>query len=341
MARGEWKRIDHGMTESGARLDVVRCLTEPARRTRGARTKTKVDAMTYDSVALTRGGPVIDADVIVEYMKSLKLSGSLVNNSFLPKDIIELEKDLGGKLEFRWFMAKLRLRPEDSVKRVYSAYSPGFEFPVLEHTRENERILVTVERRAGNEQGRVQRESQRIVAAHTFHRSSYPMQDTVMVEAAGPEAAMQKLRASSRKKHRGCSVRQVWIAKVLAFLKVRRNGKQEQAEMPAPSTESQWALVQYFDVDNGILDSVDEALDCTKLKWARDVETNGKARRWFELVDVAAIRGLVHVVRGDYCLGSSITHRCEGDRRWLKQWFYLNRFKLARRGTQVAVAREA
>jgi len=100
-------------------------------------------------------------------------------------------------------------------------------------------------------------------------------------------------------------------------------------------------MVQYLDLCQKEPDDVDKALGCARLRWAQEEDCDDmrtgfdKQRRYFDVLPVETIRGLVHVVRGDYGLGVSRTYSCEGDRHWTKVWFYLNRFKLERRGAKL------
>ena len=116
--------------------------------------------------------------------------------------------------------------------------------------------------------------------------------------------------------------------------------------MAGNSAPSCKALVQYMDVCQEEGDEVDNALGCAKLRWSQeddgdDVEEGvDRMRCMYDVVDVETIRGLVHLVRGDYGLGKTMTHKCEGDRHWSKRWFYVNRFKLERRGAGTFIEEE-
>ena len=239
-------------------------------------------------------------------------------------------------------MEKLQLSTHDTITRANSAFASGFPFPISEKSKQNKPILVTVDRVGDGDstEGKVEREIQRIVAAHRFHGSQFPIQNTVMIEASDPVSTRALLHESAQCKYSSCSVRSVWIAKVLAILSVRRNPLTEVGVMTRTSTVSEVALVQYFDVCEENADEIEEHLGCTKLRWSQygcPVADKADIRRYFDILDVSTIRGLVHVVRGDYGLGISETHSCEGDRHWTKQWFYINRFKLERRGAKMFI----
>ena len=60
-------------------------------------------------------------------------------------------------------------------------------------------------------------------------------------------------------------------------------------------------LYQYFDIQRS-QDEIDHALGCVRLRWARDDENDNltSARKWFDVLPASSIRGVFHVVRGDY-----------------------------------------
>ena len=162
----------------------------------------------------------------------------------------------------------------------------------------------------------------------------------MLIEAESPEKTRQVLHISARDKYKSHSVIEVWVAKALARFSITRRQPVAVGELPKPATKSQVVLVQYFDLCTEPADEIDGYLKCPRLRWARDVEEvqGGKEfRRYFDIFDVSTVRGVVHVVRGDYELGISKSHACEDDRHWSKQWFYLNRFKNERRGATVSV----
>ena len=331
--RADFLRLASGKTLRGANMAMVSRLAEPTPRVRGARTATKVEAVGKDSVQLVRSHLIAPSGRVFKFLKAFRTSGSLVRQTLLPPRLRSLVSDLGGLHDFAWFMDKLQIGPTDSLLRSNSAYVSGFPQPVKEKpARGRKPVLVTVAHADDGcvADGRTPRELQRIIAAHRFHNSKYPMQQTVMIDAGGAQATMEKLHMSARERYAGKDVREVWIAKVLAFLCVRRRPKDKR--MGAKCTTEEIALVQYFDTCTEADDAVDKALNCTKLKWAREVDRRDKMsgpRGVYDVVNIAAIRGFVHVVRGDYALGKTSTYRCEGDRHWFKSWFYINRFKLS------------
>ena len=348
MERAAIRKISGRRTRRGARLDVVSRISKPRTRVRGKRTQTKVDAMDGDTVAITRGRVTLCAGLISRFLSFYVGHGCLAQRwpRWAPRELREFVGDLGGPRAFKWFMEKLELGPEDVLTRSNSAYASGHPSPVCERNTRGERIMLSVDRAGAGDavEGQAGREVQRIVAAHSFHGTKHPVQNFVMVEGKGHEETMQHLHPSVQDKYTSCVVRTVWIAKVLAI--VRRTRKfadapgVRQRQSGAPED---LALIQYMEVSQDKWDDVDEALGCAKLQWAQEdnsdhVDKNfDKMRCVYGVVNVETIRGLAHVVRGDYGLGSTKTYRCEGDRHWSKCWFYVNRFKLERRGASVFV----
>lgn len=348
MARADFLRMASGKTERGARIRVVDGLAQIPRRRRGVRTRSKVEAVEKDSVHLSQPRIFIRAAEIYRVLEDSEESESYmqsIQGSSAPRDkeLYELILDLGGPAAFRWFIRKLKLEPEDSVGRSNSGDVPGFPYPVLEKSVDNKAMLLTVARAGIGDapQGTVKRELQRVVAAHSFYNSENPVQNFVMVQAGTPEATKEKLEASAKGKYACATVREVWIAKVLAFLTVRRKRRYGVGLLQAKSILEERALVMYLDVCKKRPDKVDEALGCIRLRWAQENDKAGMGNNMdsmrcvYGLPDAASIRGVVHVLRGDYGLGISNKYKHEGDRHWAETWFYLNKYKLERRGAKL------
>ena len=346
--RADFVRLTSGTTRCGARIDVVARLSRPPPRKRNAMTSTKEDAMDLDSVAMTRAYVSFSASKALDFVAFYRGQGCLAFAQKWPKwvpvPIRELVTDLGGPRAFEWFMNKLDVGRDDLLHRSNSVYASGFPCPVLAKDCQGKNMLITVDEPGSGDaiDKQVRREIQRVVAAHRFSGSKHPVQNFVMVEAAGPEETKKKLCPSVLSDLNSSStVRAVHIAKVLAFVTHRRISPARPGNVAGTASARELALVQYMEIAPGQLDDVDKALGCPKLRWAqedhrRDVEKNvDRMRCWYGVEDVATIRGLVHVVRGDYGLGSTKTYKCEGDRHWSKSWFYVNRFKLGRRGAGV------
>ena len=345
VARSDLLRVLDGKTERGARISVVKKLSEPKKRVYGARTKAKVEAAENDTVAAAKPRPVAPASDILNFLSAYRRFGSMAETRGLSRPIMDLITDLGGGVrgywavpDFVWFMEKLELGPSDTVARSLTVQVSGHPFPVCEKSKDRKKMLISVDDGAFGV-GTVKRELQKVVAAHSYYGSKHPFQSMVMIEAHPPEESKKLLHSSVRKKYAGATVHAVWIAKVLAVLRVTRREAEEVGSVPRRPTASEHVLVQYMTVCEEPPDEVDKALGCTKLRWAEEFDDddidkkNFDRTRWhFDVLPVETIRSLVHVVRGDYGLGKSQTYACQGDRHWTKKWFYLNRFKLDRRG---------
>ena len=345
IARADFLRMADGKTDRGARVSMVKKLSEPKQRVYGARTKAKVEAAEHDTVAASKPRDLAPATDILQFVSAYRRLGRMADTGNLSRPILDLITDLGGGVEgywavpdFVWFMEKLELGPSDTVARSLTVQVSGHPFPVCERSKSRKKMLITVDDGASGV-GTVKRELQKVVAAHSYYGSKHPFQSMVMIEAHGPEDSRNLLHPSVRGKYAGATVHAVWIAKVLAVLRVTRRDAEEVGSMPRRPRVSEHVLVQYMNVCDKAPDEVDKALGCTKLRWAEEFDNDDidkknldRTRRHFDILPVETIRGLVHVVRGDYGLGKSKTYACQGDRHWTKKWFYLNRFKLDRRG---------
>ncbi len=82
----------------------------------------------------------------------------------------------------------------------------------------------------------------------------------------------------------------------------------------------QFVFVQYYDLED-LRDNVDRTLGCIKLKWART--TGGTP--WYDIIQVGAIRGRIHVIRGDILVNE---HVYKNETDWKEEFFYINRFRV-------------
>ena len=85
------------------------------------------------------------------------------------------------------------------------------------------------------------------------------------------------------------------------------------------------------------MDSIDKFLDCVRLQWQR---TNGDehdhlAAKYFDLVQVDTIRGVVHIAPAEIEIPLMSTHvkrkgkydeLRNGEEGWASELFYVNRF---------------
>ena len=347
--RDEFSRMNSGRTRNGARVDVVNSLSRPRSRVVGARTRTKEAAVEGDCVEMARSHTLLPSKIVLRFMSYYRGHGCLAVAQnwprWVPVGLRYLVRDVGGPRAFVWFMKKLSLGPNDSLTLSTSVFVSGFPSPVQVRNTKGKLMLITKGRTDTGDavDGEVARELQRVVATHSFHGSKHVVQNFVMIEAADPEATLKQIHSSVRQKYVSSSVRSVWVAKVLAFLTHKASAPVGPGQMPGKSRETRLALVQYMDVCQEKRDDVDKTLGCAKLRWSREEDDEeyediaDRMRCVYDVVDVSTIRGLVHVVRGDYGLGCTKTYECEGDRHWSKCWFYVNRFKLERRRAGVTL----
>ena len=135
--------------------------------------------------------------------------------------------------------------------------------------------------------------------------------------------------------------KEVWISKVMAFVTActsKGTTSRKDSAGEAQAAERELAFIRYFDrIRRTEEDCIDKLLGCVKLKWAERNLGSGQEpsedlnTAYLDVLPVATIRGLVHVVRGDYELHRTQTFGCKGARPWREQWFYVNRFRHPRR----------
>ena len=177
--------------------------------------------------------------------------------------------------------------------------------------------------------------SQRVVAASRFYNSSSPRLDNVMIEGSSENAAINEMM--------------IWFAKVLSFVRICKTDNDTETcaihnRKNCPSCHSdegaELAFVQYYEslpASALKMDSIDKSLDCVRLQWQR---TNGDehghlAAKYFDLVPVDTIRGVVHIVPADIEIPLMSTHvkrkgeydeLRNGEEGWASELFYVNRF---------------
>ena len=186
----------------------------------------------------------------------------------------------------------LSVQHSDSKKvllRVKSGYVKGGFVPSLKHFNETRRDVLLEEP--------VRPQEQRIIACRNFAGGSGLHQDCVLIDSSTDP---QRQTA--------------WIAKVLSLFRVKHtSGYSEQ--------EKCYAFVQYFEAIAAV-DEIDRTLNCIRLQWARACDDNGlHPTKWFDLLPVEVIRGVIHVVSTDYEVRD-----ISGEYHWTDQTFYINRF---------------
>jgi hypothetical protein len=131
--------------------------------------------------------------------------------------------------------------------------------------------------------------------------------------------------------------RNVYIAKVQAFLVITVPGRIESYS----SAENEVCLIRYYDpIELSSLESIDRVLKCEKLRLStresgkfEDADFGAGSRpaampdlAYIDVPPVSTIRGLVHVIRGDYEIRGASAFSGLGT-GWEHHWFYLNRIK--------------
>ena len=193
------------------------------------------------------------------------------------------------------------------VSRVVSGYVPGVRTPTASnYNGAKTGIVMKMES---------SRKIQRIVSGRGFYNNPNLRQDCVLIAAEGNTSTSGTL----------------WVGKVLAFLRIiNPNG----SKVSESDGKNELMFIQYFDIIPP-QDEIDRRLECIRLQWCRDEEQvqddnlkrcNTSFSKWFDLLQVSSIRGMVHVVRGDYGLGGTLLSRDAENVPWYDQHFYINRF---------------
>ena len=237
------------------------------------------------------------------------------------KEALEIVQDMG-ETASRMFHKEMTImqsrragenggRTSFNLFRVASGYVSGVTTPTISNF-DCRRCTVSIDQNGT-------RKSQRFVSAKGFYGNPGLRQDCVTFQASESNNAGSV---------------DLWFAKLLGLFRT----VSETIDESGRDREEQWAFVQFFDV-TPLKDEVDKSLGCIRLVWARGDDdttecreesvrnsTKEKERKWFALLPVSTIRGVVQVVRGDY----GIDRRCLGvnmeDVSWEKQHFYVNRF---------------
>lgn len=195
------------------------------------------------------------------------------------------------------------------VVRTASGYVSGIPTPTAKNY-DVEQKNVTVK-----ESGT--RVAQRFVASNGFYNNPNQRQDDVVLEAKRDESSGEL---------------NLWFGKVLGLFRLRHKNT---TAISNTMEEEEMAFVQFYDV-TPLQDQVEKSLGCIRLKWSmgdaeenddHDIEDQDKhGTKWFTLLPVAAIRGVVHVLRGDYGIDNrGLGLDMEGI-PWNQQHFYVNRF---------------
>lgn len=244
------------------------------------------------------------------------------------RDLVQDIGETASRILYRELLEKLtrtrdhNYRGSDSFKitQVASGYVNGICTPTSKDLLGNSNRVVVDESKA--------RKYQRFVSTRGFYNNPGLRQDCVLIQAPGTSENGKV---------------NVWFGKVLGLFRAS-SSRQSSSQSISEEYEEQFAFVQFFEVKLP-QDEIDKALGCVRLTWARGDELierrNGigasneeKERKWFTLLPVSTIRGVVHVVRGDYGIKSKCVWTDMEDVSWEEQHFYVNRFKFETNGVE-------
>lgn len=206
-----------------------------------------------------------------------------------------------------------RLDRNTIITRVASGYVSGISSPTSEnYDKRWNKIRVTPST------GRLR---QRIVSNRGFGGSSVLRQDSVLIQASDPSSSGSIC---------------LWVGKVLGLFHLPSSKNALPNESGREETE--YAFVQFYDAVPPV-DKIDRALGCIRLVWATaqeglerrksgsgDFDNESTFSPWYSLIPVNTIRGVAHVIRGDYGVNGIGVLRDVNSVLWHKQHFYVNRF---------------
>ena len=292
------------------------------------------NAMDSDSVCLVQTSkPITIGDIDRGYrlIRRLRIANQEENDKkidelseelgSITKNIQELLKDIG-ESGCRILINELLNTPLDNesgselnrdsiIRRVASGYVSGIQAPTSENydKRWNKiRVSQCSSRR-----------SQRIVSARGFGGSSVLRQDSVLIQASDPSPSGSLT---------------LWVGKVLGLFRLLKCRTSE--SMESGKEEHEAAFVQFYEATPPV-DNIDKALGCIRLVWARahenyqqttgtnDINTQ-PVSPWYSLIPASSIRGVVHVVRGDYGLNGLGVVKDVDSAPWHEQHFYINKY---------------
>lgn len=250
----------------------------------------RYEAFQKDGAVLVRDGKKIEVRDITmarEYIRSERKGREMI--AYTSPEALQLVRDVGED-GAQSLISLLQEEFSDvsnlDIVRVSSAYLTGGFIPTSEHVFRdrngvNQIRYMEIRRKV----------SQRVVSCRGFHGSKTLRQDCVMIE---------------REKH-GKSSREVWIGKVLALLRVKKE---------------EFAFIQYFDA-TADTDNCMATLQCVNLRISRtdNCDNDRGFGKYYGLVPTGSLRGAVHVVRGDH--GSPQTLP---ESEWPDQIYHVNRF---------------
>ena len=206
---------------------------------------------------------------------------------------------------------KVTLSRDSLIRRVASGYVSGIQTPTSDnYDKRWKKIRVSPPS---------SRRPQRIVSSRGFSGSSVLRQDSVLIQASDPSPSGTLC---------------LWVGKVLGLFRVPIHSTAH--SMEGRKEEKEYAFVQFYDAVPP-MDEIDKALGCIRMVWATAQEgthPNGSndddniesVSPWYSLVPIASLRGVVHVIRGDYGIDGICAVRDVDSVPWFEQHFYVNRF---------------
>lgn len=290
------------------------------------------NAIEYDSVFLVKTGKVFTVGDIdrgrrlmrririatdEECQKNLQQLNEEMNT--VDKNVRDILNDVG-EVGCRVLVNELmkisvgngrRLNTDSLIRRVASGYISGIQAPTsANYDKRWNKIRVP---RSST------RYSQRMISTRGFSGSSLLRQDSVLVQASDPSSSGSL---------------SLWVGKVLGLFHIPFGS--DPILDPDGNKVEEFAFLQFYDASPPT-DNIDKALGCIKLVWAtaqqgsrqalKDVSrSNDFVSPWFSLLPVTTIRGVVHVVRGDYGKDGLCVVKDMDSVPWHKQVFYINRF---------------
>ena len=291
--------------------------------------KSKIESVMGGSAALVKHGVVLSHLQIKRFTdlnRARAAPGSNTRPQEWPKELLDLTEDVGGPEGLESFASLLRKKACEGIKEsqkkgrilsglqiksVQSGYVAGVDAPSAQSCRSspdgNGSVFVA-------DSGR--RTVRRIVSSHSPHRSPRPRLGAVIVQAdeGGGEEGEPR---------RGFEVH---FAKCRALFRAHAR---EGIFATTKKWEKECAFLQCFDAVP-LEDEVDRALQCVKLRWsfrgpfAETSSTILERLPWFDIQNIATLRGRVQIIRGDYCLDA--THSWKSGDSWANEWFHVNRF---------------
>ena len=209
------------------------------------------------------------------------------------------------------FDAGVNLTRESRIYRVASGYVPGIRTPTSKNYEKRWKTIRVAPLSSGF--------IQRIVSSRGFSGASVLRQDSVLIQASDPSPSGSL---------------SLWVGKVLGLFGVPVCNTAHSTE--SGNNEKEYAFVQFYDAVPP-MDEIDKALGCIRLVWStaqegshrdgcNDDENIEKVSPWYSLIPITSVRGVVHVVRGDYGIDGICAVRDVDSVPWFKQHFYINRF---------------